>query len=60
MIKNKPINFDNDYEKIKKDNFVKAEVQGKFYFQINQDLTKEMNKRYYDIGIIDDIGIIHQ
>ena len=47
-------------EKIKKDNFVKAEVQGKFYFQINQDLTKEMNKRYYDIGIIDDIGIIHQ
>lgn len=47
-------------EKIKKDNFVKSEVQGKFYFKINEVVTKEANKRYYDTGIIDEIGIIHQ
>jgi O-antigen ligase len=47
-------------EKIKKDNFVNAEVQGKFYFKIYQELSKKSNVLYYYIGIIDDIGIVHQ
>jgi O-antigen ligase len=48
-----------DY-KIREDNFVKAEVEGKFYFVINQELSKNQDNLTYDIGILDDKGIIHQ
>lgn len=47
-------------EKIKKDNFVNAEVQGKFYFIPNEELSKTSNKSFYNIGIIDDFGKIYQ
>ena len=47
-------------EKIKKDNFVSAEVQGQFYFMFNEALSKTENKSNYNIGIIDDFGKIHQ
>jgi hypothetical protein len=47
-------------EKIRADNFVKAEFSGKFYFKINQDLSRSFNINYYDIGIVDEKGVISQ
>ena len=47
-------------EKIIVDNFVKAEFQGKFHFVINEDLSKSSNAIYYDVGIVNDKGVINQ
>ena len=48
-------------DKIIKDNFVKAKLDGKFYFMMNNEAVSD-NRMYpsYDVGIIDKKDVIHQ
>jgi len=47
-------------DEIVKDNYVRADINGKFYFALNNKVSVENLSEIYDVGIIDDENIFHQ